>query len=608
MSKKFYNHNNNHQRSYDSYEALVAAVEDFCRFLNNKCFCDQSFKDINQNVFGGYKATHKEHSLVLKNKLYNGDLLINSFYSDFIPLFNDLKIEDIINNQSILIFIDKLLEFKPNFGRSGCMSKLHVEILTNITNKIKDNYNSLSIKEPFTQSNASQMNPAPRSSTQIIDDAEINEEENEGDDQQQQPVITNNSNNNLSNNSNANSNVNSNAKQIVDNYNFVINISNKNNNNKKSVSINDDELLLNKIKNSYKRAFKKENNIKIIQFHLDNETTPAQLFTKNWPEIFLPNDQDYVDLYNKRIKEFSKILMKDMINRLKEQIMNLNSNILEYKSKLSNFDELEDRICDIINEVNESLKQDFIKADIKAKRIVFRPILIKDTSNINLKTNNDNNNKSNVKRVIRQRSRSRSINSNNMRSRNQSRSINRVRSNSRSKTSKRDKSRSISRSVSRSVSTTNNNKINLKSRINIDGRRLNRSKSRSMSRQRSIIDNNKANSRFNFKPYLNKSKMNNYNNNYYNYSNNMNNFKSYLNKSKMNNYNNYYNNNMNNFKRNRSNIVNYNNYNNRQMVNLNNYKYNKKNNVNRYARSYFNYNQQDNNRFNQVIATNGRNF
>lgn len=129
-----------------------------------------------------------------------------------------------------------------------------------------------------------------------------------------------------------------------------------------------------KIKNYYSRILKKKNHVAIIKFHLVNNTTPSQLFYKNFPVPFLAHDEHAVADHNSIIADCQKQLMNSILQHLDSQINALESNLKQFKEDNNINSSL---LEDIQKETENSLKQEFKRADEKAKRIVAQPFQIK---------------------------------------------------------------------------------------------------------------------------------------------------------------------------------------------------------------------------------------
>ena len=93
-----------------------------------------------------------------------------------------------------------------------------------------------------------------------------------------------------------------------------------------TIVINDEEdslaknVIFKKIKNSLRRVLKKENNIKILNFHIKNGTTPSQLLYSKFPIPFLSYCDNFVQGYNNifskthiEIMNFSICMLNELI-------------------------------------------------------------------------------------------------------------------------------------------------------------------------------------------------------------------------------------------------------------------------------------------------------
>lgn len=129
-----------------------------------------------------------------------------------------------------------------------------------------------------------------------------------------------------------------------------------------------------KVKNYYSRILKKKNHVAIIKFHLTNNTTPSQLFFKNFPVPFLAHDEQAVTDHNNIIADCQKQLMNSILQHLDSQINALERNLKQFKEDNNINSSL---LEDALKETENSLKQEFKRADEKAKRIVAQPFKIK---------------------------------------------------------------------------------------------------------------------------------------------------------------------------------------------------------------------------------------
>ena len=76
----------------------------------------------------------------------------------------------------------------------------------------------------------------------------------------------------------------------------------------------------NKIEYSFKKLLIKENDMKIIQTHLDKDTAPTCLSHQKHPVPFLSDDKIYFEKYNKIIFDHQRKVMNLIIERLTEEI------------------------------------------------------------------------------------------------------------------------------------------------------------------------------------------------------------------------------------------------------------------------------------------------
>ena len=242
----------------------------------------------------------------------------------------------------------------------------------------------------------------------------------------------------------------------------------------------DNDYVLKKIRFSLRRAIKKENHIKILQFHLENNTVPSQLFYRCWPEVFLPDDVVFVDKYNERIKEFATTILNDIINHLKTQIDSLNTNMATYLTFLEDLENLNDIIADIqVQELHYATKE-FEIASEKALNTVLRPFIVKN-KNKNKQENNDQNTNNFQNKTMYSNSRNQSNRNQIHKQNNKRRGRNQFESNNKPHRG-------------RSVSIKEKNKQHTRNKSNSHSRSFNRSNSRSKQRS-SSRNKHRSNSR-----------------------------------------------------------------------------------------------------------------
>ena len=128
------------------------------------------------------------------------------------------------------------------------------------------------------------------------------------------------------------------------------------------------------LKHWIRRVLVKENNIKLLEFHLNNETTPSQLFFDKFPTPFLNFDSEFVEAYNNIIKNTQRQIITESIKRLKIQIEFLKNNIQNGKTHFdSNI--IDDLIDYLYKTIQKEKEKEFLKAHEKATKIVARPFI-----------------------------------------------------------------------------------------------------------------------------------------------------------------------------------------------------------------------------------------
>ena len=118
------------------------------------------------------------------------------------------------------------------------------------------------------------------------------------------------------------------------------NVNNEQNTNASNNEQNTNQETLNKhnlvkIRYAFRRIIRKENDIRIIQFHINNETVPKMLYPENWPTPLLPHDENYINEYNDCIFKYAIELCNMNIKALNKGIELLRSNINKYKSNIT---------------------------------------------------------------------------------------------------------------------------------------------------------------------------------------------------------------------------------------------------------------------------------
>ena len=229
---------------------------------------------------GSFKRDpYKTSYVILLERLTN--LRVGTFYGDLCVLTKNLKDEEL--KGSILELIENILKFKPNFGRSDVLSKIKTETLAKCLISAKNNYVDANSIISSTNNTILNQNNSP---------LEQNHSQSE---QNNLPSEQNNEQRNSSTNDSTQQEIQSfslNQNQInsIARFGLVSRISQNSNPSNEPPELRDSNYFFKKIRISYRRALKKENNARILEFHISNGTTPAQLNSSNWPVACLPDD------------------------------------------------------------------------------------------------------------------------------------------------------------------------------------------------------------------------------------------------------------------------------------------------------------------------------
>ena len=151
----------------------------------------------------------------------------------------------------------------------------------------------------------------------------------------------------------------------------------------------------NKLGYAYQSILKKKNQMKILNSHLDNNTTPEQLAFNKFPAPFFAfeNNVLYVNKHNDIIQSAQKSLIQLEIDQFELDIDILNNDIKVYKDTLkyhvTDIGKLDKEIYDL---QENNLKKTFETASIRALKIIAKPFTIKHSKTKNdktIKTNKD---------------------------------------------------------------------------------------------------------------------------------------------------------------------------------------------------------------------------
>lgn len=135
---------------------------------------------------------------------------------------------------------------------------------------------------------------------------------------------------------------------------------------------------LSRVRNLYRRILVKQNHVSIIKFHLENNTTPSQLFFDKFPVPFLAHDDKAIEDHNKIIHETQIKLMKSIITHLNLQVDSFEKELLDLKNSIKDRITNSAQTFESIRKATElELKKQFDDAHEKASRITSRPFVNK---------------------------------------------------------------------------------------------------------------------------------------------------------------------------------------------------------------------------------------
>ncbi len=318
--------------TFNYYESeLVFSFSSLCLFITNKCKNKQDYENFSQASLGRFKANYPKLNGILKNELEH-ELIIATFIGDFTKLLNTLNVEVI--RGSIIKLASDLIKFNPNFGKKGLLSIYHTKCINEAINNAKTAFTSSSNEEDIFSDPFNVQTQQLTPSIDIIDETIII---NEG---TGEPVNTNTN---------------------------IVNLDNL-----------DDDSLYKKIRFAFRRMIRKDQNVKINKFHLDNKTVPKSLYAKSWPVPMLAHNENFMKNFNEIIfqKTVPLILQLNM-NFESDSITALRSNIDEYKSKIKDKTNINEKINLIISEENKKAESYIKKSDDKAKATVLRQFITK---------------------------------------------------------------------------------------------------------------------------------------------------------------------------------------------------------------------------------------
>jgi len=138
---------------------------------------------------------------------------------------------------------------------------------------------------------------------------------------------------------------------------------------------------LNKIKGLFRRIHRKENNIKIAQYHIKNGSAPKQLFIEMFPVPFLIHDITFVQNYDVMVKRWQKEALELAIESFKRQVEALRNNIENNKRVIENLvNDISQELDKVSSEAMKLVETSLNNALEKAERINIRSFSSRDKS------------------------------------------------------------------------------------------------------------------------------------------------------------------------------------------------------------------------------------
>ena len=363
-------------------EPLHSALNRFSNYLVNSNLIDIT----NRNI-SSYKNWHREDFNTFEKNL-GYEIKIENIFISLHKLYSQIDPNLILN--SSYRFLKYILDNKPNIGRKGIPSNKIIEDLSKILHKAESNYVFSKISTPkftntsqsndtnLTSDNSQSSNVQNQSQNLIVNDTVIQQTNENNIEPNDNHIVDN----QTENTPNADKSAHDGDESLVDV--------------EKNATLERNKIFK-KIKNSMRRIFIKENDIKLLKFHLTNGTTPNQLVFSNFPLPFLHHNDNFVTKYNDLISSFQTNAMDLSISCLEENIKDLKNNIIELKSQLSDFDNLDSMLKLTEKNLIKELKKQFDSAHEKALRIIARPYTVKQNNTINHSNNDTTQDQSNVK-------------------------------------------------------------------------------------------------------------------------------------------------------------------------------------------------------------------
>lgn len=368
----------------------IESLNHFAKYLLNY---KNDFMGVSRQMFAGYKRHHPESYKFINEFLKTqatwnkqNDLDLNNLYQALVLLYKSVDPNLVRNHSSELLSL--IVSKNPNIGKQGTLGLYNRNELKEISDKSKENYDVLAFQG--TTENVPRLETTFEANPNLGNDANTNDNVAEvvnnaviGNNHQPQQLLQH-----------RHENIRNELRRVADTQgaDFVSELSqiiqllsqeDQSSTQIKQTNIQSDfKIESNKIKNFYRRILKKQNHVSLIEFHINNETTPSQLFFDKFPQPFLTNDPEAIDEYNSIIRETQVKLMRSNIKHLKKQITKLELNLKTIRDMIPSNEDTDSLFKTIRDKVELDLKPEFEKADAKAKRLVSRPFIVKVSNSV----------------------------------------------------------------------------------------------------------------------------------------------------------------------------------------------------------------------------------
>ena len=335
-----------------------------------------NFAQLNGSQIGSYKTHHNESYVALTSDL---ELSANSFYQFFHKAFKQCNIEPDKTSAQLFSFLNNIIKNDTTqaYAQSH-FDQSEISYFKDFIKKCSDSYEGLNILNPFNSVvENTQMPISDLSDSQTINTlAELNLSINDSVKLESFFEIME---RNLSSKL---------QKTLHDQVGEELHKHLGINKNMTSQEVNDCK---NKLGYTYQSIMRKENQIRIIESHTNNKTTPKALSHQNFPAPFIAfNSRSlFIDKYNKIIETAQMEIMNLEIEEFKEDIKILNNDvdifIKTLQHHVSNIDETKKEIYKF---QEDKIKKSLESAHVKVAKVQITPFVAKQSNDSSMNINN----------------------------------------------------------------------------------------------------------------------------------------------------------------------------------------------------------------------------